>query len=230
METILSCNNLTKTYGNGKLFYALNNVSANIFKGELLVIVGTSGCGKSTFLNMLGGVDKPSSGSVLYNGEDITGFSEKQITNYRKNTIGFIYQSFNLINELTVYENIMLIKNQNVDVDLILKKVGLEDKRNYYPKNLSGGEAQRVAIARSLSKDFDVLLCDEPTGSLDSNTSKEILVLLENLSRKENKTVVIVTHNKDICKIADRVYVMKNGQIIDEQINENPLSSKEIEW
>lgn len=228
--SILSCENLTKTYGAGNLFYALKNVSMHVDEGELLVIVGPSGSGKSTLLNLLGGIDRCTSGNIYFKKEDITKYNEKKITNYRRSNIGFIYQSFNLINELTVSENILLIKDKSVDLDKILDTVGLKDKKNSYPKNLSGGEMQRVSIARALSKNFDVLLCDEPTGSLDTNTSKQILLLLEKLCRKEKKTIVIVTHNNDICKIANRVYMMKNGEIVEETVNKKPLSVNEVEW
>ena len=156
--------------------------------------------------------------------------TKKKITQYRRNNVGFIYQSFNLINELTVYENILLTSDSKNNIDEILKKVGLFEKKNLYPKELSGGEQQRVAIARALSKNSDILFCDEPTGALDSENSKNILLLLENLVRQDKKTIVIVTHNNDIIKIADRVYTMKNGKIIDERNNENPLSVKEIDW
>ena len=230
MNTIISCNNLTKTYGKNEVFYALNDVSININEGEFLVIEGASGSGKSTLLNVIGGIDRVTEGSIIYNGKDITKYNEKQITNYRKNNIGFIYQSFNLINELTVFENILLTKSKDKNIDEILKKVGLLDKKNKYPKNLSGGEQQRVAIARALSKDFDILLCDEPTGALDSDTSKQILLLLEKICREDKKTIVIVTHNNDISKIADRVYTMKNGKIIKEEKIEKPLSVEEVEW
>ena len=229
MNSVLSCKNLTKTYGNEN-FYALNQVSMEIQEGELLVIVGASGSGKSTLLNLLGGIDRCTSGNIYFKNTDITKYNEKQLTNYRRNNIGFIYQSFNLIKELTVQENIMLTITKHTKVENILKKVGLQGKKNSYPQNLSGGEPQRVSIARALSKDFDVLFCDEPTGSLDTEMSKQILLLLEELCRKDRKTVVIVTHNKDISKMADRVYTMKNGKIIDEQINKEPLSVKEIEW
>lgn len=229
MSSILLCDKLTKTYGTMSLFYALKDVSININEGELLVIVGASGSGKSTLLNLIGGIDISTSGDIYFQGENITKYNEKQITNYRKNKVAFIYQSYNLINELTVYENIILTKNKNTNIDYILKKVGLIDKKNSYPKNLSGGEKQRVSIARALSKDFDILLCDEPTGALDSNNSKQILLLLEKICRQDKKTIVIVTHNTDICKIADRVYTMKNGEIIKEKKNKEPLSANELE-
>ncbi len=230
MDKILSCNNLTKTYGKDGSFYALKNVSMHINKSELLVIVGTSGSGKSTLLNLLSGIDKCSSGAIYFNNKDITKFNEKKMNDYLKNNIGFVYQSYNLINELTVYENILLTCSNKKEIDTLLKKMNLLDKKNAYPKNLSGGEQQRVAIARALSKNFDVLFCDEPTGALDSKNSEHVLSILEQLVRKEGKTIIIVTHNNDICKIADRIYTMKNGQIIDEKVNKTPVAVKEIRW
>ena len=230
MNVILSCKNIGKTYKTRNLFYALNDISMQIYEGELLVIVGASGSGKSTLINILGGIDKCTSGNVYFRNEDITKYNERKITQHRRNNVGFIYQSFNLINELTVYENILLTSDSKKDIDEILKKVELFEKKNLYPKELSGGEQQRVAIARALSKNCDILFCDEPTGALDSENSKKILFLLEELARKDKRTIVIVTHNNDIIKIADRVYTMKNGKIIDEIKNENPLSVKDIGW
>ena len=230
MDSILSCENIIKTYKENKSFYALNGASMHVYEGEILVIVGASGSGKSTLINILGGIDRCTSGKVYYKNKDITEYNERKLTEYRKDIIGFVYQSFNLINELTVYENILLTCNSKTNVDEILKKLGLFDKRNEYPKELSGGEQQRVAIARVLSKNCDILLCDEPTGALDSENSKKTLLLLEDLARKDKKTIVIVTHNNEIIKIADRVYTMKNGRIINERKNENPLSVNDIEW
>lgn len=230
MNVILSCENIVKTYKTRDLFYALNDVSMQIYEGELLVIVGASGSGKSTLINILGGIDKCTSGNVFFRNKNITKYNEKKITQYRRNNIGFIYQSFNLINELTVYENILLTSDSKKNIDDILKKVGLFDKKNLYPKELSGGEQQRVAIARALSKNCDILFCDEPTGALDSENNKKVLLLLEELARQDKRTIVIVTHNNDIEKMADRVYTMKNGKIIDERKNENPLPVKDIDW
>lgn len=230
MNIILSCENIVKTYKTRDLFYVLNDISMQIYEGELLVIVGASGSGKSTLINILGGIDKCTSGRVYFRNRNITKYDERRITQYRRNNVGFIYQSFNLINELTVYENILLASDSKNNIDEILKKVGLFDKKNLYPKELSGGEQQRVAIARALSKKCDILFCDEPTGALDSENSKKILLLLEELARQDNRTIVIVTHNNDIIKIADRVYTMKNGKIVDEKKNENPLPVKEIDW
>lgn len=230
MNVILSCENIVKTYKTSDLFYGLNDVSMQIYEGELLVIVGASGSGKSTLINILGGIDRCTSGNVFFRNNNITKYNERKITQYRRNNVGFIYQAFNLINELTVYENILLTSDSKNNIDEILKKVGLFEKKNSYPKELSGGEQQRVAIARALSKDCDIFFCDEPTGALDSENSKKILLLLEELVRQDKKTIVIVTHNNDIIKIADRVYTMKNGKIIDERKNEKPLSAKEFDW
>ena len=230
MNVILSCENIVKTYKTRDFFNVLNDISMQIYEGELLVIVGASGSGKSTLINILGGIDKCTSGNVYFRNRNITKYNERKITQYRKNNVGFIYQAFNLINELTVYENILLTSDSKNNIDEILKKVGLFEKKNLYPRELSGGEQQRVAIARALSKDCDILFCDEPTGALDSENSKKILLLLEELARHDKKTIVIVTHNNDIIKIADRVYTLKNGKIIDERKNENPLPVKEIDW
>ena len=230
MNVILSCENIVKKYKTCDLIYALNDISMQIYEGELLVIVGASGSGKSTLINILGGIDKCTSGNVYFRNNNITKYNERNITRYRRNNVGFIYQSFNLINELTVYENILLTSDSKNNVDEILKKVGLFEKKNAYPKELSGGEQQRVAIARALSKDCNILFCDEPTGALDSENSKKILTLLEELVRKDKRTIVIVTHNNDIIKIADRVYTMKNGKIINERKNKNPLSVRELDW
>lgn len=230
MSTILSCENVVKTYEADELFYALDDVSININEGELLVIIGASGSGKSSLINILGGIDRCTSGNIYFRNENITNYNEKELTKYRRNNIGFIYQAFNLISELTVYENILLINNSKDDVNEILKKVGLFDKKNQYPKQLSGGEQQKVSIARALSKNCDIFFCDEPTGALDSRNSKKVLLLLEKICREDNKTIVIVTHNNDIVKIADRVYTMKNGKIVNEKINKRPQSVKDIEW
>ena len=230
MDAILSCENIIKTYKTSNMFNALDGISMQIYEGELLVIVGASGSGKSTLINILGGVDKCTSGNVYFKYKNITRYNEKKITEYRKNNVGFIYQSFNLINELTVYENILLTHDSKININELLKKVGLYEKKDSYPKELSGGEQQRVAIARALSKNCDILFCDEPTGALDSENSKKILSLLEHIVRVEKKTVVIVTHNNEITKIADRVCTMKNGKIIDERKNYNPLSVKDISW
>ena len=220
-----------KTYGSGQgKVEALKGVSLNIYEGELLAILGSSGSGKSTLLNMLGGMDKPDSGEIIANGKDICKLKDNGLTKYRKDNIGFVFQSFNLINELTVAENVSLTAKSKEDVQESLKMVGLIDKKDKYPSQLSGGEQQRVSIARALAKKPQILLCDEPTGALDYNTGKQILIELEKLVRENGKTVVIVTHTREIGKMADRIIKVKSGEIIDEIKNKEIVSAKDIEW
>lgn len=231
---LLKVTNLHKTYGTGESkVQALKGVSFNIYKGELLVILGSSGSGKSTLLNLIGGMDKPDSGEIISDGQDICKYNDKEITNYRKKNIGFVFQSFNLINELTVQENVALTANTSENANIIaevLEIIGLSDKKDKYPSQLSGGEQQRVSIARALAKNTDILLCDEPTGALDYQTGKKILVELEKLSKEYGKTIIIVTHTREIGKMADRVITMRSGEIIEENKNENKIAAKDIEW
>lgn len=232
-QVILSTNKLRKEYGeaSGKVV-ALNDVSFDIYDGELLVILGSSGSGKSTLLNMIGGMDYPTSGEITFNEENITKYNDYKLTEYREKNIGFVFQSFNLLQELTVEENIKMCQKR-IDEEAIeetLKIVKLENKRTKYPRELSGGEQQRVSIARALIKNAPLLLCDEPTGALDYETGKSILVKLEELSRKYNKTVVIVTHTKEIAKMADRVINMRNGEIKTIEENTKIVKAKNIEW
>ncbi|MDO4940251.1 MAG: ABC transporter ATP-binding protein [Erysipelotrichaceae bacterium] len=232
-KTLLKVENLSKEYGQGESkVIALNDVSFEIYDGELLVILGSSGSGKSTLLNMIGGMDYPTSGQILYDDEDITKFNDVKLTNYRDKNIGFVFQSFNLIQELTAKENIdICMAKENIEaVDNVLDIVKLKEKKFKYPRELSGGEQQRVSIARALVKDAPMLLCDEPTGALDYETGKAILIKLEELSRVYHKCVVIVTHTKEMAKIADRVLYMRNGQITKIEQNNNIVSAKDIEW
>ena len=231
---LLKASNICKTYGNGESkVEALKGISLDIYKGELLVILGSSGSGKSTLLNLIGGMDKPDKGQIIVDGKNICQFNDRKITNYRKKNIGFVFQSFNLINELTVKENVALTanttKNSNI-INEVLQMVGLSEKKNKYPSQLSGGEQQRVSIARALAKNTEILLCDEPTGALDYKTGKQILQELEKLTKNYGKTVVIVTHTREIGKMADRVITMKSGEIIEETKNENKIAAKDIEW
>ena len=231
-KTIIEAKNLIKTYGEGEgLMYALNDVSINVYEHDFLVILGGSGSGKSTFLNMLGGIDNVNKGEIFVNGEDIVKFNDKELTLYRRNTIGFVYQFFNLINDITVLQNVMLApgsRNKERALEL-LKRVGLEGKENKFPRQLSGGQQQRVAIARALNKNSDILLCDEPTGALDDASGKAVLQLLEEI-HNEGKTIVLVTHTKEIAGMANRIVTMKNGKVVSEEINSNIIKASEVVW
>lgn len=233
-KVLLRAKGLYKQYGSGDgATIALNDVSFEIYEGELLVILGSSGSGKSTLLNIIGGMDRPTRGSIYSGNEDICTFRDRKLTNYRKNTIGFVFQSFNLIQELTAQENVALTadtaSNPNI-VKEVFEIVGLSEKMKKYPAQLSGGEQQRVSIARALAKNAAFLLCDEPTGALDYETGKQVLIKLESLSRDLGQTIVIVTHTKEIAKMADRVIRMRSGKIIEEIINTEPVRAESIEW
>ena len=230
----LSARNLVKAYGTGQnRTVALNDVSLDIRTGELLVILGSSGSGKSTLLNMLGGMDQPDSGSVYLGDVAVSGMSDRELTRYRRDHVGFVFQNFNLIAELTALENISLTADTQNDPDIaehMLELVGLIEKRNNYPAQLSGGQQQRVSIARALAKNPALLLCDEPTGALDSETGRQILIQLEDLVRSWGKTVVIVTHTKEMSRMADRIVVLRNGSIIRDEMNGQVIPAREIEW
>ena len=226
--------NIVKEYKMGEVtIKALNNTNFEIEKGELVVIVGPSGAGKTTTLNILGGMDKATSGEVIVDGKEITKLNDKKLIEYRRNDIGFVFQFYNLVQNLTAKENVELatqICSDALDVNEILEKVGLSDRKDNFPAQLSGGEQQRVAIARAIAKNPKLLLCDEPTGALDYKTGKQILKLLQDMSRKENMTVIIITHNGAIAPMADKVIKFKNGTAEDMIINENPTPIEEIEW
>ena len=231
---LLEAQNLRKTYGSGQsAVKALDGVSLKIHQGELLVILGNSGSGKSTLLNMLGGMDRPDGGSIYFHGREISRLNDRGRTDYRYRNIGFVFQSFNLLAELTVRENVALTADfsQGADVvDRTLDMVGLHDKRDAYPSQLSGGQQQRTSIARALAGKSSLLLCDEPTGALDYETGKQILVQLETLTRQYGKTVVIVTHTQEIGKMADRVIRMRDGKVIEQIKNDHPIPAASIEW
>ena len=223
--------NVTKIYGEDEgITHALNDVSLNIKKGEFITIVGESGSGKSTLLNILGAIDYPTEGEVIVNGKDITKYKEIELTNYRKNEVGFVYQFFNLINDITALQNVMIVtgyKNKERALKL-LDKVNLLDKQDKFPRQLSGGQQQRIAIARALNKEGNLLLFDEPTGALDEASGINILELIKEL-HEEGKTIVLVTHTKEIGLISDRIITMKDGKIISDK-NNNPIPVKEVHW
>ena len=226
--------NICKEYKMGEVkIKALENTNFSIEKGGLVVIVGPSGAGKTTTLNILGGMDKATSGEVIVDGKEITKLNDKKLIEYRRNDIGFVFQFYNLVQNLTAKENVELatqICSDALDVNEILEKVGLSDRKDNFPAQLSGGEQQRVAIARAIAKNPKLLLCDEPTGALDYKTGKSILKLLQEMARKEKMTVAIITHNGAIAPMADKVIHFKNGTAEKIEINDNPISIDEIEW
>lgn len=226
--------NVSKIYGEKESqVIALNKTSFSIDKGELVVILGPSGAGKTTALNILGGMDKATSGEVIIDGKDITKYSNKDLVKYRRNDIGFVFQFYNLVQNLTALENVELateICKNHLSPTKTLETVGLENRLKNFPAQLSGGEQQRVAIARAVAKSPKILLADEPTGALDDETGKQILKVLENLTRNEKMTVIIITHNSAIAPIADKIIKFKNGTVIDTIINENPKRVEDINW
>ena len=230
---IISFEGVTRVYGKGdNLSKAVDNVSFSINKGEFVVILGQSGAGKSTVLNMLGGIDTASEGKIIVAGKDITSMKESELEEYRARKVGFIFQFYNLLTGLTAYENVALsksISSKAVSPGEMLEAVGLKDKANSFPSQLSGGQQQRVSIARALAKNPDIILGDEPTGALDSETGKKVLELLVNICRKENKTLIIVTHNTAIAQCADTVIHMKNSKIENIEKNTNVKSVGEVE-
>lgn len=233
-ETILAVRHLVKTYGKGQgLIRALDDVSLEIRAGELLAVLGSSGSGKSTLLNMLGGMDRPDSGNILFSGAEISGMSDRELTDYRKRHVGFIFQNFNLIPELTALENVDLTADKTEDPEIpkhMLELVGLPDKLDAYPSQMSGGQQQRVSIARALAKRPALMLCDEPTGALDSETGQQILIQLEELVRVHGRTVVIVTHTRETGRMADRIIEIRNGKIVREEKNGHIVPAREIAW
>ncbi len=226
--------NVDKIYQMGEVeIKALNKASFEIEKGELVVILGPSGAGKTTCLNILGGMDSATRGKVLVDKKDITNYSDKELIMYRRNDIGFVFQFYNLVQNLTALENVELavqLCKDHLNPKTILNKVGLQKRMDNFPSQLSGGEQQRVAIARAIAKNPKLLLCDEPTGAIDYKTGKQILKLLEETARKEKMTVIIITHNAAIAPMADKVIKFKNGSASDIIINKKPKSIDEIEW
>ena len=234
MSTIIEFKNVDKEYKSGEhILKAMDNVNFTIDNGEFVVILGPSGAGKSTLLNLLGGLDSVTSGQIIVNGNHVESFTDNQLTEYRAKNVGFIFQFYNLIPNLTAIENVELMKDI-VDVDIdglsVLDSVGLGNHANQFPAQLSGGEQQRVSIARAVAKQPTMLLCDEPTGALDSKTGVLILNLLQDMSNNRNTTVIIVTHNAILAEAADKVIRIKNGQIESISVNENPMKVTDLDW
>ncbi len=232
--SFIEVKDVVKEYKAGEVIIkAVNGISFDIEQGEFVVIVGPSGAGKTTVLNILGGMDTLTSGNVIIDGIDISKYNSKNLTTYRRHDIGFVFQFYNLVQNLTAKENVELanqISKNPLDAEEILEEVGLIDRMNNFPAQLSGGEQQRVAIARALAKNPKMLLCDEPTGALDYNTGKAILKLLQDTCREKKMTVIVITHNQAIAPMADRIFKIKNGQVSDMKVNTNPVPVENIEW
>lgn len=232
-EVLIKGVNLKKTYIMGEVeINALDSVDFEIHKGELLVILGPSGSGKSTMLNIIGGMDSPTGGELYFEDTPVHEMNKRRLTMYRRKNIGFIFQFYNLLPNLTALENVDIareISESSLKSEDMLAKVGLSERKNHFPSQLSGGEQQGVAIARALAKDPDVFLCDEPTGALDSKSSKDVLRVLHNFCREFSKTVIIITHNNAIASMADRIMVLRDGRIIDVIVNENPADIEDTE-
>ena len=234
MEKYVSLKKVSKIYRMGEVeIRAVDEIEFDIEKGEFVVIVGPSGAGKTTVLNILGGMDTATTGQILVDGRDIAKYSQRQLTGYRRDDIGFVFQFYNLIPNLTALENVELalqICKNPLSAKEVLEEVGLGHRLKNFPAQLSGGEQQRVSIARALAKNPKLLLCDEPTGALDYQTGKAILKLLQDMCREKGMTVIVITHNSAIAPMADRVIRIKNGKVADMKINEDPMSVADIEW
>lgn len=233
-RVLLRLENVGKTFPMGEVMVeALREVSLEIFAGEMLVMVGPSGSGKTTILNIVGGLDSATSGRVWFADREITAFKSAELTRYRRDTVGFVFQFYNLVPNLTARENVMVsteLSRDPMDVAEALRVVGLEDRLDHFPSQLSGGEQQRVAIARALAKNPVLLLCDEPTGALDFTTGKRVLRMLVDLKQQLGKTVVLITHNAAIAQVADRVVRLRSGQIVEVHANPRPLPPEEVVW
>ena len=234
MEEYVKLENVSKIYGSKEIkIVAVDEISFEIAKGEFVVIVGPSGAGKTTVLNILGGMDTATSGKVWVDGKDIARYNNRQLTGYRREDIGFVFQFYNLVPNLTALENVELalqICKNPLDAGTVLEEVGLKDRMKNFPAQLSGGEQQRVSIARALAKHPKLLLCDEPTGALDYQTGKAILKLLQDMCREKGMTVIVITHNSALTPMADRVIRIKNGKVSSMAQNEHPTPVEEIEW
>jgi len=234
MSNIIEIKNLTREFQNGdKVFRALDNANLTINNGEFVLLLGDSGAGKSTLLNILGGLDGATSGELFVNGRNLATMKERELNKYRRETIGFIFQFYNLISALTVRENVEIVKGMTktpLNTDELLEYLGLDERKNHFPSQLSGGQQQRCAIARALFKNPDILLADEPTGALDYENSKSILALLQKINRENNKPIIMVTHNNALEPIAHKIVRMKSGRITEIIVNENPVNVEDLEW
>lgn len=234
MSSFIELKNVRKTYTMGEVVIkAVDDVSFSIDRGEFVIVLGASGAGKSTILNLLGGMDQVTSGSIHVDGNEISEYNKKMLTKYRREDIGFVFQFYNLVQNLNAIENVELaveICKDSIEPEKVLKNVGLEERMRNFPAQLSGGEQQRVSIARALAKKPKLLLCDEPTGALDYNTGKSILKLLSDTSREYNMTVIVITHNSAIAPIADKIITVKSGKVESVKTNANPVSIESIEW
>lgn len=233
-EPLLRLENVSKTFQMGEVTVdALRDVSLDVVRGEFLVMVGPSGSGKTTMLNLVGGLDTVTSGRVWFGDREITAFNARELTRYRREMVGFVFQFYNLVPNLTAQENVMVateLTRNPMDADRALQLVDLEPRRDHFPSQLSGGEQQRVAIARAIAKDPPLLLCDEPTGALDFNTGKRVLRILLDLKRQLRKTVILITHNAAIAQVADRVVRLRSGQVVEIHANPQPLPPEEVVW
>jgi putative ABC transport system ATP-binding protein len=231
---ILEIHDLKKEYVMGEVtVHALRGVNLTLYEGEFVVILGPSGSGKSTILNIAGGIDTPTSGTILFHGEDVGQYSTKKLTNYRRRAVGFVFQFYNLMQNLTAEENIALaaqLSDSPISPRELLEQIGLADRGGHFPSQLSGGEQQRIAIARAIAKNPALLLCDEPTGALDGSTGIQVLRLLKNFNTTYQKTVVIITHNASIGKMADRVLMIRDGRVAKTIVNEHPIPPEEVSW
>lgn len=234
MEKILEVKDLRKEYRMGEVtVHALRGANLELYDGEFVVILGPSGSGKSTILNIIGGIDSPTSGTVSYKGTHVEGLTERELTKYRREAVGFIFQFYNLVPNLTAKENILLaseLSKDPIDVDKLLQEIELADRGDHFPSQLSGGQQQRIAIARAVAKNPDILLCDEPTGALDVTTGIGALKVLKSFNKTYKKTVAVITHNKSIGDMADRVFYVKDGVIEKVVVNEKPLEPEEVVW
>ena len=230
----IKVNDLKKRYGNGRMSAEiLKGVSFEVKVGEILTVLGPSGSGKSTLLNLIGGLDTADSGSIQIDGTDIVGLSEKKLSAFRRNTFGFIYQFYNLVSDLNVYENVEVchwLGDKSLEIEDMLSRVGMMEHKNKFPDELSGGMQQRVSIARALSKNPKILFCDEPTGALDYRSAHDVLEVIEDIHKKSNTTIIIVTHNTAIADMSDHVIEIKDGMVALDKYNDNILSAAEVEW